>query len=160
MSWHHKDFISLVSSCSGVISTLLALSTTVKAFRFQKETREREDSRRGEEARNDRIKNLENRVMMLFDRANNCVDSDAKIKANVESLQEMTSSINSACEILYLANITDDERKKIRFWSDNLLRPGIRHELKTQEVLKLIDGEKISGLEESYRQARRHLLIM
>ncbi|MFC6377532.1 hypothetical protein [Tatumella terrea] len=160
MSLHHSDFIKIISSISGVISTLLALITTVKAFRFQKETREREDNKKAEEARKVFVLGLENRVMILIDRANNCVDSNAKIKKNTESLLEMTSTINGACAILNFSNLTDLERKKIRFWTDNLLKIAIRNELKTQEVYDSLQGDNIEGLSESYLYARKNLLIM
>lgn len=160
MSWHHTDFISLTSSCSGAISTLLALITTIKAFRFQKETRDREDKKRAEEARREFVLGLERRVMKLIDRANNCVDSNAKIKKNTESLLEMTSTINSACAILTFSDLTDTERKKIRFWTDNLLKIAIRNELKSQEIYHYMQGDDIEGLRESYHHARMNLLIM
>ena len=157
MSWHHTDFISLISSCSGVISTAIALATTLKAFRFQRETREREEKGKGEEARKDFVLGLEKRVMMLIDRANDSVDSNAKIKANADSLYQMTSAINSACAVLNFSNITDDERKRIRFWSDNLLKPAILKELKSQSIYHSIDGDQVEGLKENYQYSRTNL---
>lgn len=160
MSWHHGDYINLISALGAFSSAAIALLATRSALKYQRIARENDQKKSMADARAAIFTRVESVVMALADRANRCVGEDSSVKKTIPALQEFSHAIETACQIIRMSGLNEDEKKIIRFAFDHVLRPGLKHELVHLEAFYMLNGDKVQGLEDSYRLAIKNMLLV
>ncbi|MCG7367373.1 hypothetical protein MHZ90_14715 [Pantoea sp. ACRSH] len=160
MSWHHGDYINLISALGAFASAAIALKATLSALKYQKVARENDLKKAEAEKKAALFLRVESVVMKLADRANRCIGEDSSVKKSIPALQEFSHAIETACQIIRMSGLSEDEKKTIRFAFDHILRPGLKYELIHLGAFYMLKGDKVEGLEKSYRLAINNLLLV
>lgn|GEM_PF-2886860 len=160
MSWHHGDYINLISALGAFSSAVIALLATRSALKYQRIARENDQKKSMADTRGAIFSRVESVVMALADRANRCVSEDSSIKKTIPALQEFSHAIETACQIIRMSGLSEHEQRTLRFAFDHILRPGLKHELVHLEAFYMLKGDKIEGLERGYRLAINNLLLV
>ncbi|QNQ59738.1 hypothetical protein [Pantoea sp. MT58] len=154
MSWHHGDYINLISSIGGLGSAVFAAYATYQA---RKSTEISKMSLIRSE-RQSEVSRLMDELVRFAERCNLCLGEDGHVKENIESINEVVA----ACHYAFLAIENSGLDKKdidllIQFFIRQL-RPGINGEFEHgYVVLKLGMAKTDKDLRTLYRRIQGYL---
>jgi len=154
LSWHHGDYINLISSIGGLGSAVFAAYATYQA---RKSTEISKMSLLRSE-RQSEVSRLMDELVRFAERCNLCLAKDGHVRENIESINEVVT----ACHYAFLAIENSDLDKKdmdmlIQFFIRQL-RPGINGEFEHGYVLLKFGMSKTDeDLRTLYRRIQRIL---
>lgn len=154
MSWHHGDYIDLLSAIGGAASAAFAAYATWLA---KKST---EISRQSviETARQGRISLLTAELVRLSERANSVVDEKSLLKGGYSTLIEITTALSFANEAIKLATLSVVDKAEMKELFKRHIHPAIFHEVNTTiELQKNEDALQNTFLIKAYREAQLFL---
>ena len=154
MSWHHGDYINLISSIGGLGSAIFAAYATYQA---RKSTEISKMSLIRSE-RQSEISRLMDEIVRFTDRCNSCLADDDHVKENIQSINEIATACHYSILAVEESNLNNDDKGLLIKFFNRQLRPGINGEFKHGYVLfKFGMSREHSDLRELYRRIQRFL---
>ncbi|WP_314984643.1 hypothetical protein RA290_05595 [Pantoea agglomerans] len=151
MSWHHGDYIDLLSAIGGAASAAFAAYATWLAKKSTEISRESVI----ETARQGRIALLTAELVRLSERANSVVDEKSLLKGGYSTLIEITTALGFAKEAIKLSTLSVIDKAEMTELFKRHIHPAIFYEVNTaDELRKIDDAMQNTFLIKAYREAR------
>lgn len=156
MSWHHEDYINLISSLGGLGSAIFAAYATYQARKstdISKLSLERTE-------RQNEISRIMDELVRLSERCNNCIGEDSHIVETIEKVSEMAAACFYAEKSIISSNVSDSDRQILTDFFIRHLRPGVLGEIENAEALKKVGMKPHDkDLRDIYRDAQIFLQV-
>lgn len=156
MSWHHGDYIDLISAIVGAASAVFAACATWLAKKSTELSKESID----ETKRQAGVSQLRDELVSLSERCNATVGLDSLVKREHASLVEMATALTVAREALNESDHSDYDKVNLTNLFIRHLRPGIRFEIdKFEALMDVPSAFSNDTLRQQYRDAQIFLCI-
>ncbi|WP_110875941.1 hypothetical protein [Franconibacter helveticus] len=156
MSWHHGDYINLISALGGFGSALFAAYAT---FQARKSTEISKESLIRSE-RQSEVSRLMDELVRLAERCNSCIGDDNHVVEKLDTINELATACWYAKLALDKSNISDEDKRILTDFFIRHLRPGINGEFEHGYVVLqygMSPGDK--DLRKIYREIQEFLDI-
>lgn len=156
MSWHHGDYIDLLSAIGGAASAAFAAYATWLAKKSTELSRESvlETARQGE------IAILTAELVRLSEKANAVVGEKATLKEGHISLLEMITAIMFAKDAIETSNLHENDKANLLSLFIRHLHPAVYIEVSDAKVLmRDYDAKRNKQLIKEYREAQTFLSV-
>ncbi|EOC0572795.1 hypothetical protein [Cronobacter sakazakii] len=131
MSWHHGDYINLISALGGFGSALFAAYATLQA---KKSTELSRQSLMRSERQNETSR-LMDELVRLAERCNACIGEDNHVIQSLDALNELVTACWYARLALKEADISEKDNKILTDFFIRHLRPGVNGEFENGYVV-------------------------
>ncbi|NQS80594.1 hypothetical protein [Pantoea agglomerans] len=156
MSWHHGDYIDLLSAIGGAASAAFAAYATWLA----KTSTELSRAAVSETARQGKIAILTAELVRLSERANAVVGEKSKIKEGHRFLLEMITAVMFAKDAIETSNLHEDDKASLSSLFIRHIHPAVYLEVcYAQALMRDYDAKRNKGLIKEYREAQQFLKI-
>lgn len=156
MSWHHEDYISLISSVGGLGSAFFAAYATYQARKSTDISRlalERSE-------RQSEFNRISDELVRLSERCNKCIGQDAHVIPEIKMVYEVATCCFYAENAIKSSSLTQDDKNILtRFFTRNIL-PGVVGEIEHAYALKEVGMSPCEkDLRDIYRSAQVFLNV-
>lgn len=156
MSWHHEDYISLISSLGGLGSAIFAAYATYQARKstdISKLALERAD-------RQNEISRIMDELVRLSERCNSCIGEDSHVVERIETVSELAAACFYAEKSISSSHVNNRDKQILTEFFIRHLRPGVLGEIENAEALKKVGMEPHdTDLRDIYRDAQIFLQV-
>ena len=156
MSWHHGDYIDLLSAIGGAASAAFAAYATWLA----KKSTELSRASVSETVRQGAISLLTAELVRLSERANSAVGDNSLLKQSYSALMEMITAIMYAKSAIDYSTINEDDKAALSYLFIRHIHPAVYHEVSSAMVLmKDPQARRNKQLIKEYRDAQAFLEV-
>lgn len=156
MSWHHGDYIDLLSAIGGAASAAFAAYATWLAKKSTELSRESVS----ETARQGSITILTAELVRLSEKANSFVGEKAAIKEGHISLLEMITAIMFAKDAIDTSNLHANDKANLSSLFIRHLHPAVYLEVSyAHALMRDYDAKRNEWLIKEYREAQIFLKV-
>lgn len=154
MSWHHGDYLNLISSLGGLGSAFFAAYATYQA----KKATETSILSLNRSERQNEVSRLMEELVRLAERSNACLGKDNHLVKDHNVLIEITVACFYAKQAIENSNLTFDDKNLLKKFFIRHLRPGVNGEFENGYVMLEL-GMNPSGheLRKLYREVQGYL---
>lgn len=138
MSWHHGDYIDLVSAIGGAASAAFAAYATwqaKKSTELSKQSTEISRESMLETSRQAKLSQLIDELVRLSERCNSAISDDSLVKRNVASLIEIATALTVARIAIEDSGLTSEDKESLKDLFSRHLRPAIPFEIAQADAL-------------------------
>lgn len=156
MSWHHGDYIDLISAFAGAASAAFAAYATWQAKKSAELSKQAifESIRQAESAQ------LRDELIRLSERCNSSIDENAVVKRNFAVLIELATALTIARIAINESKLCKDDKDGLTALFKRNLRPGIDLEIAWFDALiNVPDAFTNDTLRQQYRDAQTFLKV-
>lgn len=154
LSWHHGDYIDLLSAIGGAASAAFAAYATWLA----KKSTELSKASVLETNRQGRIALLTAELVRLSERANSAVNEQSLLKEGYSTLLEIMTALSYAKEAIKVSPLSVTDKAEMTALFMRHVHPAIFHEVDTaSELRKNDDAMQNTFLIKAYREAQLFL---
>lgn len=156
MSWHHGDYINLISALGGLGSAFFAAYATLQA---RKSTEISKESLMRSERQNE-YSRLMDELVRLAERCNSCIGDDNHVLENLDTINELATACWYAKLALKKSQVCEEDKDGLRDFFIRHLRPGIIGEFQYGYVInKYGMSSENKDLRQVYREVQCFLDI-
>jgi len=156
LSWHHGDYIDLLSAIGGAASAAFAAYATWLA----KKSTEISKASVIETVRQGKISLLTSELVRLSEKANSAVGEESLLKQDYSSLLEMITALSYAKEAIKNSSLSLNDKAEMTSIFIRHIHLAVIHEISTAKALRKNDGAmQNSSLIKAYREAQMFLGI-
>ncbi|WP_436875827.1 hypothetical protein [Siccibacter turicensis] len=156
MSWHHGDYINLISALGGLGSAMFAAYATLQA---KKSTEISKESLIRSERQNE-FSRLMDELVRLAERCNSCIGDKNHVTENIDTINELATACWYASLALKNSRISEEDKVVLRDFFIRHLRPGIISEFEHGYVILQFGMSSANNdLREIYREIQVFLDI-
>ncbi len=156
MSWHHGDYIDLLSAIGGAASAAFAAYATWQA----KKSTLLSKQAIFESVRQANSVQLRDELIRLSERCNSAIGEDSLVRRNYAALIEVATALTIARIAIIESTLIKQDKESITALFIRNLRPGIRFEIAQFDALMNVPGAfKNDQLRQQYRDAQVFLAV-
>lgn len=163
MSWHHGDYIDLLSAIGGAASAAFAAYATwqaKKSTELSKQSTEISKESILETTRQAKLAQLIDELVRLSERCNSAINEESLVKRNFASLMEIATALTVARMAIEDSGLTPEDKESLKDLFSRHLRPAIPFEISQIDALLDVKSALSNDvLRQQYRDAQTFLSI-